>query len=191
MLPGVLGGICLLIALYAFQLLPINYAGIALILLGIAFIVAEAFMPSFGALGIGGVAAFAIGMVILIDPDDCAGLRHSAVVHRRLHGADRALAVFATAWLALKARRQPVVSGREDLHGAEARRARRLRRRRLGARARRDVARAEARCRSKQGERVRVTGVCGTHADGREDDNRERMIWNYGLLAASRCVLIV
>ncbi len=58
-LPGVLGGICLLIALYAFQLLPVNYAGIALILLGCAFLVAEAFMPSFGALGIGGVAAIA------------------------------------------------------------------------------------------------------------------------------------
>ena len=73
-LPGVLGGISLLIALYAFQLLPINYAGIALMVLGVMFMVAEAFMPSFGALGIGGVAALAIGMFILIDPDAAPGL---------------------------------------------------------------------------------------------------------------------
>jgi membrane-bound serine protease (ClpP class) len=118
-LPGVLGGICLLIALYAFQLLPINYAGIALILLGIVFIVAEAFMPSFGALGIGGVVALAFGMVILIDPDAAPGFDIPLGFIAGL-SAMMGLAVFATAYLALKARRQPVVSGREDLHGADA-----------------------------------------------------------------------
>jgi membrane-bound serine protease (ClpP class) len=118
-LPGVLGGICLLVALYAFQLLPINYAGIALILLGIAFIVAEAFMPSFGALGIGGVVALAIGMVILIDPEAAPGFD---IPLGFIAGFSlmMGLAVFATVFLALKARRQPVVSGREDLRGAEA-----------------------------------------------------------------------
>ena len=68
-LPGVVGAICLLLALFAFQLLPINYAGLGLILLGIAFIVAEAFLPSFGALGIGGTAALVIGAVMLIEPE--------------------------------------------------------------------------------------------------------------------------
>lgn len=69
MVPGVLGGICLVLALFAFQALPINYAGLALILLGLAFIVGEAFVPSFGVLGIGGVVAFVIGSVILMDTD--------------------------------------------------------------------------------------------------------------------------
>jgi membrane-bound serine protease (ClpP class) len=118
-LPGVLGGICLLIALYAFQLLPINYAGIALILLGIGFIVAEAFMPSFGALGIGGVVAIAAGMVILIDPDAPPGF-DIPLAFIAVFSAMMGMAVFATAFLALKARRQPVVSGREDLQGADA-----------------------------------------------------------------------
>ena len=67
--PGVVGAICLLLAFYAFHLLPINYAGLALIVLGIALILTEAFMPSFGVVGIGGLAAFVIGSVLLIDTD--------------------------------------------------------------------------------------------------------------------------
>ncbi|HYH41680.1 MAG TPA: nodulation protein NfeD, partial [Burkholderiales bacterium] len=74
-LPGVLGGICLVVALYAFQLLPVDYAGVLLVLLGIAFIVAEAFVPSFGALGIGGIAAMVIGMIVMIDPETAPGLQ--------------------------------------------------------------------------------------------------------------------
>lgn len=69
-LPGVLGAISLLLALYAFQVLPVNYAGLALILLGVGFMVAEAFVPSFGALGLGGVSAFVIGSVILFDGEN-------------------------------------------------------------------------------------------------------------------------
>ena len=68
-LPGVVGAICIVLALYAFHLLPVNYAGLALIVLGIAFMVAEMFLPSFGSLGIGGVIAFALGSVILIDSE--------------------------------------------------------------------------------------------------------------------------
>ena len=67
--PGVIGGVCLLLAMWGLQMLPINYAGLGLILLGIAFFVAEAFVPSYGALGIGGVAAFVFGALLLIDSD--------------------------------------------------------------------------------------------------------------------------
>jgi membrane-bound serine protease (ClpP class) len=118
-LPGVLGGICLLIALFAFQLLPINYAGVALILLGIGFIIAEAFMPSFGSLGVGGVIALAFGMVILIDTETAPGLNIPIAFIAAL-SAMMGLLMFATAFMAFKARRQPIVSGREDLQGADA-----------------------------------------------------------------------
>ncbi|PSQ94357.1 MAG: hypothetical protein BRD57_00585 [Proteobacteria bacterium SW_6_67_9] len=67
--PGIVGGICLLIALYAFQILPVNYVGLLLIALGIILIVAEAFAPSFGVLGIGGVVAMVIGSIVLMDTD--------------------------------------------------------------------------------------------------------------------------
>jgi membrane-bound serine protease (ClpP class) len=65
--PGVIGATCLLLALFAFQILSVNYAGLGLIFLGLAFIVAEAFIPSFGVLGIGGIIAFVAGSVILMD----------------------------------------------------------------------------------------------------------------------------
>lgn len=67
--PGVIGAIAILLALYALQLLPINYAGLGLIILGISFIIAEAFAPSFGMLGIGGTISFVIGSVLLIDTE--------------------------------------------------------------------------------------------------------------------------
>lgn len=65
--PGVAGAVSILIALYGFQVLPVNYSGLALILLGIVLMTSEAFVPSFGSLGIGGVIAFAIGSLILFD----------------------------------------------------------------------------------------------------------------------------
>ncbi|NIB41039.1 nodulation protein NfeD [Pseudomaricurvus alkylphenolicus] len=65
--PGIVGAVCILLALYAFQVLPVSYAGLGLIILGIALMVAEAFAPSFGALGLGGIVAFVIGSIILMD----------------------------------------------------------------------------------------------------------------------------
>ncbi len=67
--PGVVGVISLLLALYAFQVLPVNYAGLALIAVGIAMMVAELLMPSFGALGVGGVIAFVVGSIMLMDTE--------------------------------------------------------------------------------------------------------------------------
>ena len=116
-LPGVVGAICLLLALFAFQLLPINYAGLALILLGIAFIVAEAFMPSFGALGIGGAVALVIGAVILFDPEVAPGYSIPLSVIATVAAVSGAI-IFLIVMMAVKARQRPVVSGREDLVGA-------------------------------------------------------------------------
>ncbi|MFN7087048.1 MAG: NfeD family protein [Burkholderiales bacterium] len=116
-LPGVVGAICLLLALFAFQLLPVNYAGLGLILLGIAFIVAEAFLPSFGALGVGGAVALTIGSVILIEPGATGyAVPLSFTVTLALVSA---AIVFAIVALAAKARKRPVVSGSEDLVGAQ------------------------------------------------------------------------
>ena len=96
-LPGVIGGICLLLALYAFQVLPISYAGLGLILLGIAFMVGEAFMPSFGALGIGGLVAFVIGSIILFDTD----IEGFAVAWQLIAAVAAMSAVFSSAWCTL------------------------------------------------------------------------------------------
>ncbi|OGB48619.1 MAG: serine protease [Burkholderiales bacterium RIFCSPHIGHO2_12_FULL_67_38] len=115
-LPGVIGGICLLLALYAFQVLPINFAGLGLILLGIVFMVAEAFMPSFGALGIGGVVAFVVGSIILMDTDV-----EGYTVAWPLIAAVAALSAaffIGVVFMALKARQRRVVSGQEEMVGA-------------------------------------------------------------------------
>ena len=114
--PGVVGAICILLALFAFQVLPVNYAGLALILLGVILMVAEAFVPSFGALGIGGIVAFVIGSVILID-SDVPGFS----VSRPLIGAISlfaALLIMGIISFALKMRRRPDVSGAASMIGA-------------------------------------------------------------------------
>lgn len=67
--PGVLGAICLLLALYALQMLPVSYVGLGLILLGAVLVALEAISPSFGVFGIGGVIAFVIGSIMLMDTD--------------------------------------------------------------------------------------------------------------------------
>jgi membrane-bound serine protease (ClpP class) len=115
-LPGVVGAIALLLAFFAFQLLPVNYAGLGLILLGIALMVAEAFVPSFGALGIGGIAAFVLGGVLLFDRD-IPGLSIPLGVLAGI-GIASGIALAGIGGLILRSRRRRVVSGREELAGA-------------------------------------------------------------------------
>jgi membrane-bound serine protease (ClpP class) len=115
-LPGVTGAICLFLALYAFQALPVSYVGVGLILLGVALMTAEAFVPSFGVLGLGGIGAFVIGSVMLMDTDVPA--------YQVALPTIAAFAVFSVALLmfalglVLRARRSPVVAGMEHLIGA-------------------------------------------------------------------------
>jgi membrane-bound serine protease (ClpP class) len=114
-LPGVVGGVCLLLGLYALQVLSVNFAGLALVLLGVGMMIAEFFVPSFGALGFGGLAAFVIGSIVLMDTDT-AGME----VSRGLIGGIATVAgtlMLGTIWLAMRARRRPVATGREQLVG--------------------------------------------------------------------------
>ena len=117
-LPGVIGAICLLLGLYALQVLSVNYAGLALVGLGIAMMIAEVFVPSFGALGIGGLAAFVIGSIILMDTD-APGFGLSMGLVGGI-ATVAGIAMFGTMWLAVKARRKPVTTGAEQLVGAVA-----------------------------------------------------------------------
>lgn len=117
-LPGTIGAICLILALYSFQLLPINYAGMGLILLGIILMIAEAFEPSFGILGIGGAVAFVFGSIILMDTDAPGfGIDLSIIITFTVISA---LVFILVVGMAIKARRKPVVSGLEELVGSEA-----------------------------------------------------------------------
>jgi membrane-bound serine protease (ClpP class) len=114
--PGVIGGISLLLALFALQLLPVSYTGLALIALGIGLLVAEHFVPGFGILGMGGIVAFVIGSIMLIDTDT-PGYR---VPWQLIAGVAAASAgfLFVVLHFALRARKRPVVSGREEMIGA-------------------------------------------------------------------------
>lgn len=115
-LPGVLGAICLFLGLFAFQLLPVSYAGLALMLLGLGLIVAEAMLPGFGILGAGGIAAFVIGGLLLMRTDVPGfGIPLSLILGAALSSA---VFILIVARLALKSRRRPVVSGREALIGS-------------------------------------------------------------------------
>jgi membrane-bound serine protease (ClpP class) len=115
--PGVVGAICLVLALFSFQVLPVNYAGLGLILLGLILIIAEAFVPSFGALGLGGIAAFIFGSIILLDTD-VPGMEIS-------QGLIFSIALIASATLLalmtmlVRIRRRPAHSGAEEMIGKE------------------------------------------------------------------------
>jgi len=116
-LPGTVGAISLVLALFAFQALPINYAGVALILIGLALMISEAFVPSFGALGLGGMAAFIIGSVILIDTE-APGYGISLPLIGSFAVITTLILVLVVG-MAIKSRQRPVVSGSEQLIGTE------------------------------------------------------------------------
>lgn len=118
-LPGVIGGISLLLALYALQVLPVNYAGLGLMILGICFMVGELFMPSFGILGIGGVIAFVIGSVILFDREGGnVAVSLPLIIAVSLLTAGFFFIVIRSLFTAS---RRPVVTGAEELIGATGR----------------------------------------------------------------------
>jgi len=109
MLPGIVGGICLLIGLYALQLLPVNYAGLALMVLGVGLLVAEVVNPTVGALGIGGVISFVVGSVMLMNTG-VAGYGVNLGVIAGI-AVCAALLLALILWLVLRARRSHAVTG--------------------------------------------------------------------------------
>ncbi len=116
--PGVVGAISLLLALFAFQVLPVNYAGLGLMLLGVILMTAEAFAPSFGALGLGGVIAFVIGSIILMDTDIPGyGISFGLIIAIAVVSSTLFTLILV---MAVKAQRRKVVSGQEELLGAMA-----------------------------------------------------------------------
>ena len=112
--PGVVGGICLLLAFFAFQVLPVDVTGIALIVLGAGLLIAEVKLPSFGILGIGGVVALVAGAVMVTD--DVPGI---AVNYRVLIPVAVAAAIIVVflGRLGLQAQRAKTVTGAEGLVG--------------------------------------------------------------------------
>ena len=115
-LPGVVGALSLLLGLYGLQLLAVNYAGLALMALGIGLIVAEFFMPAFGSLGVGGLAAFVIGSIILFDNRPAAArVALPLIVGIAVSGG---FVIIAIVWLAARARRRPLSAGAESMIGA-------------------------------------------------------------------------
>jgi membrane-bound serine protease (ClpP class) len=116
-LPGVIGAISLSLALFALNLLPVDYAGAGLVLLGIGLMVAEVFIGAFGVIGVGGIVAFAIGSIIMFH-EEAPGLELSISV---VVGATIVTAAFFLLVIAMlfRSRRRPVVTGAEALLGSE------------------------------------------------------------------------
>ena len=116
--PGVIGAICWCSALYALCELPLDYAGLALVVLGIAFMIAEAFMPTFGILGFGGIAAFVIGAAMLVNTDIPAyRVSYSVIATMAAVSAAFLILLMGYVW---RSQRRKAVSGAEQLTGSEA-----------------------------------------------------------------------
>jgi len=118
LLPGTAGVICLIVGLYALNMLPINMAGLALLLIGIALMIAEAFVPSFGVLGFGGIIAFIIGSFMLMD-SSLPGYQIAPALIISTALASSFIVILVLSML-LKARRKPLVSGAQELIGHQA-----------------------------------------------------------------------
>ena len=116
--PAVAGVICLLLAAYALQVLPVNYAGLALIIVGIVLIVAEALVPSFGALGIGGIVAFIFGAIMMFD-SDIPGFGISVTFVVGLAVVSGLFLLWLVSYL-VRLRRRGAVSGRGSIIGGSA-----------------------------------------------------------------------
>lgn len=114
-LPGIVGAVCILLALYAFQVLPVSYAGLGLVILGMALMVAEAFAPSFGVLGLGGLIAFVVGSIILMDTELPAyQIALPVILALAASTAGLLILVIGMVW---RSRHQTVVSGTGALIG--------------------------------------------------------------------------
>jgi membrane-bound serine protease (ClpP class) len=118
MLPGVAGTICLLVALFAFQILSVNYAGLALVALGVGMIIAEFFFPTFGSLGLGGLIAFVVGSLILFDTD-VPGMNVALPLIAAIATVG-GLIVLGIAYIAARSMRRPVVTGVQGMIGDNA-----------------------------------------------------------------------
>ena len=115
--PGVVGGICLILALYSFQTLPISYAGLFLILLGVIFFILELKIVSHGALGIAGIISLVIGSIMLIDlPSSILSISYTTII---IVAAVTGIFFFGVLSYAIKAQFSKVTTGREGLVGVE------------------------------------------------------------------------
>lgn len=115
--PGVVGAICLLLAAIGFSIVPVNFTGLALMALGVALLVAEIFVPSFGALGIGGIACLIVGSLLLFHTLEAPGL----VVNRGIVSATAvafAALLLGIGALVTRSQRSPVAVGHEAMIGA-------------------------------------------------------------------------
>jgi membrane-bound serine protease (ClpP class) len=111
--PGVAGAICLLLAMAVLQVLPVNYTALALIGLGMAMLIAEAFLPSFGVIGVGGLVAFVLGSLLLFDtPESTIRVDRGLIA-----GAAITLGAFSltVGWLVVRSQRQRSVVGADGM----------------------------------------------------------------------------
>ncbi|HXF52783.1 MAG TPA: nodulation protein NfeD [Hyphomicrobiaceae bacterium] len=116
--PGVIGGICLIVALTALSVLPVSYGGLALLILGIGLMLVEILSPGFGLLGIGGIIGFVLGALFLFDPAD-SDIDFSVDWHLlAFMTAITALFFFGALTYAVRARQRPVRTGAEQMIGA-------------------------------------------------------------------------